>query len=386
MHSFSLKLACISLAILVCGCSEATTTPADSSHIAIADWAARVDTMAGTYTGVVSVVEFHDSLLVVSDLRENLIWRVGISDGSLKSIGSRGGGPGEYRSAGKVGKFHPDSFAILAQPPGLPIMSVTNGAARTHALWESGTVNDPWGGIARIGAPIMEYADTLGHLYGASVARIPDPEIRTGGRPMRTAGMLDTIPIIRFDMATRHIDTIARMPRGVVSIPPGFDVDGTRTSSMELGPFGAFNGWLVTAGGKLIIANAADYALTIYDGMPYKPIAKWQIERMPIAVSKSEWKRYVVKATKGSIAQVDSINRRVFGNIGLAAPALPSTRYIVPEMPRTLPRINFGDGARRMHEYGGILSNEVYAGIPECSLMRVLSSSLGDVQLRHNRP
>lgn len=203
---------------------------------------------------------------------------------------------------------------------------------------------------------------------------------------MRTAGMLDTIPIIRFDMATRHIDTIARMPRGVVSIPPGFDVDGTRTSSMELGPFGAFNGWLVTAGGKLIIANAADYALTIYDGMPYKPIAKWQIERMPIAVSKSEWKRYVVKATKGSIAQVDSINRRVFGNIGLAAPALPSTRYIVPEMPRTLPRINFGDGARRMHEYGGILSNEVYAGIPECSLMRVLSSSLGDVQLRHNRP
>lgn len=351
----NLRLVFLAGTILVCACSEATPTVADPSPVPIGAWASQTDTLAGTYTTIGSIVTFHDSILVVTDIREKEIWRVGIFDRTRMRIGSRGGGPGEYLSVSRAGKFHRDSFAILSAPPRLPVMSVATGAGRTHALWTTGTNNDPWTGLGRIGMPILEYADTLGHLYGASVARIPERDTRTGGRGPRTAGMLDTIPIIRFDLATQRVDTIAYMNRGVASTRPGIDANGTRTRGMDLGPFGAFNGWLVTAGGQLIIADAAEYTLTVYDNERYTPVATWRIERAPVSVSERDWMRHVEKATQGSIAQIDSINRRVFANLRIPAPAMPTTRYIVPAMPRTLPRINFGNGARRMHESDGIL-------------------------------
>lgn len=348
------KPARVAATFLVCACSDAVQTPAATTHVPIGTWAAYVDTMPGTYTAVASVVEFDDSVLVVTDVRDNEIWRVNIPDRTRRRIGSRGGGPGEYQSAGRAVRVSRDSLVILSAPPRLPVASVATGTGRTHALWATGTGNDPWTGLRRISTPILQYADTNGHLYGASVARTPERDVRTGRRDLRTAGMLDTIPIIRFGLATQRVDTLAYMNRGVASTPPGRDVDGTMTRAMELGPYGAFNGWLVTAGGQLIIADAAAYTLTIHNG-PGTPVVTWRIESEPIAVSESGWMRHVQSTTRGAIAQVDSISRRVFANLGMPAPATPSTRYIVPAMPRTLPRINFGNGARRMHEYGGIL-------------------------------
>jgi hypothetical protein len=73
-------------------------------------------------------------------------------------------------------------------------------------------------------------------------------------------------------------------------------------------------------------------------------------------VSESGWIDYVGRTTKGSIATVDSISRRVFANLGVAAPPpRAAMRYVVPDMPRTLPHINFGDGGRGMHEHDGVL-------------------------------
>ncbi len=66
--------------------ARVTGTPADS------EWAAAVDTLPGTYTRVMRPAEFWDSVLVVPDLRERVLWRVDMARGTREPLGSQGAG------------------------------------------------------------------------------------------------------------------------------------------------------------------------------------------------------------------------------------------------------------------------------------------------------
>lgn len=140
---------------------ESDTLPA---AVPVEQWASSVDTLPGTYTRVMSPAEFHDSLLIVPDVAERLLWRINLKDGTRDAFGSQGGGPGEWARAGWAGKVSADSVVIFqsfASPP-FPVIDVVTGRGRTNSPMLSGEGTDSDAIFASVSSPLIRHADTLG--------------------------------------------------------------------------------------------------------------------------------------------------------------------------------------------------------------------------------
>ena len=119
-------------------------------------------------------------------------------------------------------------------------------------------------GSLSAGEPTWYYGDTLGHIYGAPTVTAPLVSPQSGRRDLSTMRVLESIPVVRYSLVTGRVDTLEYVPRGVTAVPSTRD-GNVRTRGMELGPYGAFNGWIVTSGGHLVVANAAQYSLKVSD-------------------------------------------------------------------------------------------------------------------------
>jgi len=73
-------------------CADRVPRPAFPAPLPILEWAAAVDTLPGTYTRVMRPAEFWDSVLVVPDVRERVLWRVDMARGTREPLGSQGAG------------------------------------------------------------------------------------------------------------------------------------------------------------------------------------------------------------------------------------------------------------------------------------------------------
>jgi len=63
----------------------------------------------------------------------------------------------------------------------------------------------------------------------------------------------------------------------------------------------------------------------------------------------------VQTTTKGSIALIEKSMNDISAQIGQSMPSIATPRYIVPEMPRTLPAVNAGGGVRRAFASGDVV-------------------------------
>ncbi len=349
----TLRFTCPAAGLLL-ACAEVAPTVQTERPVPISTWAKAIDSLPGTYTLLASASEFWDSVLVTTDGREGLVWRSELVAGTRELLGSKGNGPGEFLSAGVAVKVSHDSVALLnMQRTGFPVLHVATGRGRTHQV--AGAAPRAIGS-QNFGAPVLTRADTLGHVYGAPLfaALVFDP--RSGRRISRTLQRLASIPIVRYSLRTLRTDTLYRFPRGVSETPTTRDADGTRRGGMELDRYGAYNDWLVTADGKLIVADASKYSLLVLDATGRDTTRRvLQLPTTPIPVSPTAWKAHVQQATRGSNALITGINARVFSKIGKAPPAAPQIQFDVPPMPRELPPVSFRDGKRHMHESGGVL-------------------------------
>ena len=357
--------ACLTLVLFIAACADTPPSTIASVPTPMSNWASGVDTLPGTYTGLSSATEFSHGVIVTTDLIEKLVWRLDVDARARRVLSARGGGPGEYDSPVFAVNIGHDSVALLGnQDPTFPVISVTTGRGRTHRLPHRFAPSRMVTGSLSAGEPTLQYADTLGHIYGAPTVTAPVANPHSGRRDLSTMRVLESIPVVRYSLVTGRVDTLEYVPRGVAATPTTRD-GNVRTRGMELGSYGAFNSWSVTSDGHLVIANAAQYTLKVSDAAgPDTLLAQWRITGNVIPVSASSWDAYIKKATTGSTALIARMNATLFSRIGKAPPIANPTRYIVPPKPRVLPYLSFADGKRRMHESEGVVWVPVHVTDP----------------------
>lgn len=315
----------------------------------MSDWADRVDTLPGTYTRAMYPAEFWDSVLVVPDVGERLLWRIDMAAGTRTTLGSMGGGPGEYARVSWALKVHRDSVAIspgMAWMP-FPVLSVATGAGRTVSFRPNSADDDRASAFASIAQPFIALADTLGNLYGEAAMRAPSFDSTTQ-RIRQAGGVRDTSDIRRFSTRTLAVDTLMLFPRGVHYEPPGQDATGAMALGLSLGSYGPSNGWTVAEDGRLLLVDAATYELRVLD-RNLEPISTWRFLKSAIPVSQAGWDDYVKQSTRGSIALMEKTMEQVLGTSGAKRPRPAGPRYVVPTMPDTLPPVRTGGVTRPLH-------------------------------------
>lgn len=347
------RLAVLTACTLLIACAEEQRSDAEQlSVVPIADWADTVDTLPGTYTRVMKPVEYWDTVLVVPDVREQFLWRIVMTTGARDTLGRRGGGPGEYARVGWGAKVHADSVLVLGVPSTpVPVLSVTTGRGRSISLNKAAESTDDEALVRSITGPRFVAADTLGHVYGEISEAIP--ATAPGTRPaFMDIYFLDTLPLVRAYVRTGVLDTIARMPSGVTRPPARRDAQGGLIFTMGLGPYGPSNGWATAADGRLLLVDAATYALRIMN-RTLSDTAVMMIASAPVRVSQRGWDEYVQQTTRGSIALIEQSMSGVSKQLGIALPSAAAPKYIVPPMPATLPPVNFGGGVRAPYLVAG---------------------------------
>jgi len=81
------------------------------------------------------------------------------------------------------------------------------------------------------------------------------------------------------------------------------------------------------------------------------PIANHTLPFNPVPVSQAGWDEYVQTTTNGSIALIEKTMSDVSAQIGKSMPSFAPPRYVVPDMPQSLPPVSSGDGVRRMYAF-----------------------------------
>jgi hypothetical protein len=329
----------------------------------VADWANRVDTLPGTYTRVVQPMEFHDSLLIVPDMGEKLVWRINVRAGSREPFGSQGGGPGEYERVGWAGQVHQDSV-IIFQGFGLapmPVIDVVSGRGRTHTAAAGRDDGGVDAIMLSVSEPMFRFSDTTGALYGSPTLAQPTRD-SASGRMLPPFGPPDTTPVVRYRMRRGDVDTLTRYVTGGEKQERSLELIRRNVRPMGLGVYGAHNDWHVMRGGELVVVDAATYVVRVQpaDGADTR---EFTLSWTPISVSDSGWQAHVQATTKGSTVLFEKSMKDISAQMGKAmGGAAPS--YIVPDKPRFLPAVSLDGGTRRMYSADRIVWIPVHRAEP----------------------
>ena len=333
--------------------------------VPITQWADKVDTLAGTFTGVTTPVQFGDTLIVVVDARERIVWKIDLVAGTRTQLGTSGDGPGEYRRVGTPARMHGDSVALVLGTlrDRFPVISVATGRGRTHSIPVASANTRSASVIAAVGEPLIMWADTVGNVYGQALNAPVKLDSATGRPVSLRFEPLDTFPVVRYGFLTGRVDTVLRMPRGVKQIPVVRNPNGSTINGLHLGPYGAFNGWHATADGRIVLADAAEYKLKLYDESR-KLLGDQQITHNAIAVSKEGWDAYVKKTSNFQSPEIQQQLNAIAARSGAPPPKLPDKTYVIPPMPRTLPSLYFNEMGRHMSSNGNQLWIPVHVADP----------------------
>lgn len=269
------------------------------------------------FSGVSGVRVLRDGRVVVSDARDKLVQVVNLSTGAATKVGREGSGPGEYGLPSLLLPLPGDSSVVYdplnqrylpVGPDGKPGATFRVGAdapppggAGGAPPAGGGTVVRRPAGAAGGGAPgggpgpVMMLgglglgrpmgADVAGRLYFEGVPLVMGPNGPTGA---------DSVPVIRYDRATRRADTLAwlRLPKGAAEVKSsGGTGGGNRLVSVRIGgmtPYPARDAWTVLPNGTVAIARVADYhlelvapsgAVTRGPAVPFSPVPVGEPEK-----------------------------------------------------------------------------------------------------------
>ncbi len=336
------------LPVLAGACGDSTAEQAIAAPVPFHAWATRIDTVPGDYTHVVWLVEAGDSVFIFADPAERSAWRIDLAAGTRELFGTRGDGPGEYRLPGRIVKIHPDSVALFTGPISspFPVLSVHTGTGRTHAFRERGQSARPDDALRVLALPMLAAADTLGNVYGAPGRFVP--AIDEKGNP--TYPGIDSIPIVRFSLDGTEVDTLAYLPVGEPMRQPVVNGDGSRSTWIPLGPYGAHNAWHVSADGRLLLVDAGRYEVRVI-GRDGRETARWEFSAPRIPVSSGGWEAHAQRA--GGVSR--EMLQRSIERLPLPSGqrAMPVSQRLVPDMPRVLPPVAFhGELVRAIHAVG----------------------------------
>lgn len=215
------------------------------------------------FSSVNSIRELRDGRVIVADPRDKVVSLVDFRTGSATTIGREGSGPQEFGMPMRLFVapgdttllFDPlNSRFLLIGPDGKPI-NTYRIEAEAPARPAQGAPGRPQGGgpLVQIGGISLNgrTSDARGRIYGegSSLSQGPD------GRPVSA----DSVPLIRFDRASRAMDTIAyiRVPKSNTQVSGSGD--NMRVMVGGANPLSPRDEWTVFPDGRVAIVRAADY-------------------------------------------------------------------------------------------------------------------------------
>ncbi len=271
-------------------------------------------TLAEEFTAITSIRELRDGRILITDPREPRLVVADFGTGKVESISRKGRGPGEYELVAPLKALAGDSTllpdmvsrrwllldgakVVSTLPPDSPVIQATRG--------------------------YVDGADTLGHF------------IQHIGLPSRPGITViterDSEAVVRFDRATGHADTIARVRPRPMRREREVNADGKtiRATSAPVGVMLSEEGAVLFPDGWLAIARADPFRVEWR-----RPDGSW-VRGKPLDVP-------VVRVTSRE-REAFAKRNRASGAIppGAPNPALPAT---IPPFPNRYALLPASDG------------------------------------------
>lgn len=196
------------------------------------------------FDAVLAIRELASGKVLVTDLGPKTLLLADLATGEQVTVGRNGQGPGEYQFPGELFPFRGDSVLLVDRVGRRVLVVSPEGKLGRSIPFPEGLS----------GLPDARGADRQGRIYFQGSPFRGEP-----GGGMEVGGTLpDSVPLIRWDPATKKIDSLTRVkiPAIKVQVSGG---QNARTVMMRNQPFAPSDEWIVTPEGRVAIARVGDY-------------------------------------------------------------------------------------------------------------------------------
>jgi hypothetical protein len=224
-------------------------------------------------TSVVGLQEVAPGKVVISDIQEQRLLFADLGTNTIRDIGTKGGGPGEWQIAMSVTRG-PGGTAYVADPSlrKIHVIDATGKIVRTVPFPGADGAGSP--GTMPISMP--RGTDAQGRVYLA-------------GSPI-TPGMQeqpDSVPIMRWDPRTNRTDTLGMM-KNETRVTQSGSAGNTRVMARaDGGPMTAQVVWQPLPDGKVAIVHPEPYRVDIIEA-PGRVYTGTAVNYTPVRVDKAE--------------------------------------------------------------------------------------------------
>ncbi len=198
-------------------------------------------TLDNPFTSITALRELPGGRAVVVDIQDKTIYLADFTKNRVDSVSRHGGGPGEYQMPTSA-FAGPDDVTWVPDPMLAKIHVVSpDGRIRTTILPEEG------GGML-----LPRAADAKGRFYYQG-----QPSFGRGGG----SGQVDSLPLLRWDPATKRSDTMAWMPMGgtATATSSGGNVKFTMRSM----PYSRVVAWGALPDGRVVMVRPDPYRVDV---------------------------------------------------------------------------------------------------------------------------
>ena len=221
---------------------------------------------AEPFSAVVAIRELADGRVLVSDSKDKIVQLVDVKAGRATKVGREGAGPGEYGLPAQLFALPGDSSVVFDPLNSRYLVILPSGKpGATFRVGDDGPPAPPPGGgrgpaivLGGLGLGMPRAVDARGRLYfeGAPLTMGPNG-------PMAA----DSVPVMRYDRATRRADTLAwvHLPSNSASVKSSGS-GNARSMEVRIGgrtPYPARDGWTVLPNGTVAVARVKDYHLDV---------------------------------------------------------------------------------------------------------------------------
>lgn len=258
---------------------------------------------AEPFSAVAAVRELADGRVLVSDSKDKIVQLVDLKAGRASKVGREGAGPGEYGLPAQLFALPGDSSVVfdplnsrylVILPSGKPGATFRVGDDAPPAAGPAGG-RGPVIMVGGLGLGMPRAVDARGRLYfeGPPLAMGPNGPVSA-----------DSVPVMRYDRASRHVDTLAwvHLPSNTASVTSSGS-GNSRSMEVRIGgrtPYPARDGWTVLPNGTVVVARVKDYHLDVYaaaGGVTRGPTVR--VTPVPVGAAEKQEYRDAVRRAPG---------------------------------------------------------------------------------------
>lgn len=284
--------------------------------------------------GITSVVGMHEvapGKVVLSDIQEQRLLFADLATGTLRDIGTKGAGPGEWQIAMTVTPG-PGNVAYVPDPSlrKIHVIDATGKIVRTEPFPEAGGNTT---GPAMFSIILPRGSDRQGRLFFTGSPFTPGSQEQP-----------DSIPILRYDPGTRRTDTMAMLKNEAVVQQSGGSGNTRVMARVGGGPLAPTTLWAPLPDGRIAIVRPQPYRVDIVEGrgrvrtgtaVPYTPVRVGKAERDLFRENLANQPRMSIRVGSGGMSMSSG------GNSGPQPPAIPDD-----EFPATMPPFTGGNAVQ----------------------------------------